>query len=129
MGGAVLNNRTVSEETCTAARNVKRVRAAAITEPGLKDGRFKFSEFLSCCVYACNKSFSSKASFITRIALFRRKLVNRILIYHDCYCYILSFVRDVKFLSPDTSQLALTQNTAVAGTIGGKKSTSRPFPR
>jgi hypothetical protein len=36
MGGAVLNNRTVSQETCTAARNVKRVRAAAITELGLR---------------------------------------------------------------------------------------------
>jgi hypothetical protein len=32
----VLNNRTVSQETCTAARNVKRVRAAAITELGLR---------------------------------------------------------------------------------------------
>jgi len=36
MGGAVLNNRTVSQETCTAARNVKQVRAAAITELGLR---------------------------------------------------------------------------------------------
>jgi len=36
MGGAALNNRTVSQETCTAARNVKRVRAAAITELGLR---------------------------------------------------------------------------------------------
>jgi hypothetical protein len=125
----VLNNRTVSEETCTAARNVKRVRAAAITEPGLKDERFKFSEFLGCYVYACNKSFSSKASFTIRIALFRRKLVNQILIYHDFYCYKLSFVRDVKLLSPDTSKLALIQNKTVAGTIGGKKSTSRPFSR
>lgn len=32
----MLNNRTVSQETCTAARNVKRVRAAAITELGLR---------------------------------------------------------------------------------------------
>jgi len=32
----VLNNRTVSQETCTAPRNVKRVRAVAITELGLR---------------------------------------------------------------------------------------------
>jgi hypothetical protein len=32
----VLNNRTVSQETCTAPRNAKRVRAVAITELGLR---------------------------------------------------------------------------------------------